>query len=356
MNIVKNAKYQTGLKLFKCQLCTASFSSKALIKRHIDLLHSLFESEQCGKDFKTQRNLEKQKKIQYNQRKKPLQCSTCGKLISSKYSLRNHQKLHNESEKETCNICGKKVIDLNFHRKLHMAQFKCAFCPKVMTSKQVMRRHVETHENAGQQPHACHLCKKSYKTRGYLLKHISYIHKNSQKNKWKCETCGKFFAQYGSLSIHRRMHIGKKIACIECDQKFLHKHHLKTHMERLHLSQGKSFECQKCEKTFKTNVDLKKHQIEHSYLKPFKCPKCEHRSKYRNNMASHITKHNEVDKKSFQCQLCIKTFKSSKHLTKHTICHFDGKPFACLKCEYTTKYERALKKHMKTFKHEKNSK
>jgi len=226
------------LKSFKCKFCTASFSYKVFLKKHIGIFHSLFESEL---------NIENQKKIKNYHGKKPLQCSTCDKVIGSQYNLRNHQKLHNESQKETCDICGKKEITLDRHRKLHMAQFKCPYCPKVMTSKQVLTRHVETHENAGQQPHACNICNKLYKTRGYLLKHISYIHKDSQKNKWECKTCGKFFAQYGSLSYHRRMHIGKKINCIECDQKFLHKHHLKNHMARLHFSESNSYKCKKLE-------------------------------------------------------------------------------------------------------------
>jgi len=99
-------------------------------------------------------------------------------------------------------------------------------------------------------------------------------------------------------------------------------------------------------------VDLNNHQIEHSNFKPFKCPKCEHRSNYKTNMARHMTRHSQTDKSSFQCQLCVKTFKSSRDLTRHKIFHSDGKPFECPKCEHKTKYKRALAEHIKSI-HEK---
>ncbi len=89
------------------------------------------------------------------------------------------------------------------------------------------------------------------------------------------------------------------------------------------LQTARNFKCPQCEKSFKTNRDLKQHSIVHSQTKNFECPKCGKLFKTNRDLQSHLRTHN--NKRDFKCEICNKEFKRPDALKKHKRTHPDKK-------------------------------
>ena len=79
-----------------------------------------------------------------------------------------------------------------------------------------------------------------------------------------------------------------KMQCMECDQSFGQKEHLKRHILTVHRGE-KPFKCTECDKSFGYNHILKTHvQTVHLKLKPYKCQHCGMDFGEKSNMTKHI--------------------------------------------------------------------
>ena len=82
-----------------------------------------------------------------------------------------------------------------------------------------MKKHIYTvHE--GHKDYKCESCGKSFAEAGSLRKHIHRIHEGHKDH--KCESCGKSFSQAGNLKIHiHTVHEGHKdYKCESCGKSF----------------------------------------------------------------------------------------------------------------------------------------
>lgn len=80
---------------------------------------------------------------------------------------------------------------------------------------------------------------------------------------YKCNECGKGFAQRGGLVTHSLVHTGAKpYVCTVCKKAFRQKYHLTQH--NLIHSGVKPFSCEICHKSFNVKMNLREHMRRHT--------------------------------------------------------------------------------------------
>ncbi|PSN40462.1 hypothetical protein C0J52_11614 [Blattella germanica] len=123
--------------------------------------------------------------------------------------------------------------------------------------------------DVGEQRFMCELCKKSYKKKSHLERHIR-IH--TGKRPFQCPHCKKTFTVGSILKQHIRTHTGEKpFTCNICERKFPQKSGLMHHMWR---HKRLPFKCIACNMTFVSNKKLMFHMKSHSGSKTVSCTIC----------------------------------------------------------------------------------
>ena len=75
-------------------------------------------------------------------------------------------------EKKECQICGKMILDLTLHMKVHsdIKPFKCEICDKEFKRKNELTAHQKYH--TGAKPFKCKLCSKGFGSSSNLAMHM----------------------------------------------------------------------------------------------------------------------------------------------------------------------------------------
>ncbi|XP_065925024.1 zinc finger protein 718-like isoform X1 [Magallana gigas] len=106
------------------------------------------------------------------------------------------------------------------------------------------------------------------------------------------------------------------------------------------------------QKTKQSEDEMLGSKIESEDFFPFACKKCNYTSKFKHGLKRHMKLH--MSDRPFVCEICGKGFKLAQYLSEHKRTHSkerpyscDFFPFACKKCNYTSKFKHVLKRHMK---------
>ena len=262
-----------------------------------------------------------------------LVCLTCLKKFSNIQNLRRHLRLHisrdsnipdedsgtesaSKEFKFSCDFCPEKFVNKAaylVHEKTHGdKQPECYICLKTYADRYSLRYHLRTH-GIGHQIR-CELCNKSFPKPSRLQAHINAFHKNIRK--FNCDKCDKTFKTRIHLENHNLLHTGERPhKCEECGEHFRHKMSLVAH-QRIH-GDVRPYVCETCGKSFREPSTLKAHMRVHSGDKPYKC------------------------------DLCDKSFTQRAGLNYHRRVHAGIKPFSCSKCDYVTAKMASLRSHEK---------
>ena len=155
--------------------------------------------------------------------------------------------------------------------------------------------------------------------------------------------CTKVLSTKQSLMHHSRIHTEQKNLCYICGDQFTYPYEVERHIDSFHL--GVRYNCDLCEKLFKTKNGLKVHKNEHTGEFKFNCPYCA-RGNNKTEFEGHIAAHERVKRHS--CEKCGKCFVIKSNQKRHTIaCGIISKEFACNSCGKLFKEKRYLSDHVK---------
>ena len=122
------------------------------------------------------------------------------------------------------------------------------------------------------------------------------------------------------------------------------------------------FRCDKCDKIFFSNTNLKRHtQSVHEGVK-FPCKQCPEVYSFQCALRRHMKNYHgglvdqpmdirdfSPDVTKFQCDKCDKIFCSKSSLKRHTQSVHEGVKFPCKQCPAIYNYNDDLRKHMKNY-------
>lgn len=239
----------------------------------------------------------------------------------------------------------------------------CRYCIKIFDNAAALGNHLpECIRSKTGNPFDCIICKKSFNTDDSFRAHVQSKH-NPNNKKFKCEICGRHFAQQSALEKHYASHDkAAQHPCDYCGRIFPRSDALKCHKVRMHSEPGTHY-CTVCCRIFGTAAELSEHksvcgsrrkkQLEFNKHidenASFECYICRRSFTRPSALRGHFRLKHSSEAIRFKCTICDKGFSTKFVLDNHTRCHYKSVNDRKLMCSVCGKYlstNDSLQNHM----------
>eukprot|EP00116_Pleurobrachia_bachei_P001282 sb/3461544/ len=209
------------------------------------------------------------------------------------------------------------------------SDYKCKImkCSVVKSSEKDLFEHVRVDHS--DRKYRCDLCPIAFELNCHLNGH-NRIH--SADKRFQCDECGIKCTRKSDLKRHILCtHNFKKI--VPCQRKHcgvrLPKNELFDHIRTAHPKE--KFQCDVCPKSFKSSKNLREHARNHNGNKPYECEVCGKKFSYFSSYRRHFVVH--AGMLPFKCDVCGKAFSREGDIRTHMRIHTGEKSYKCCFCE-----------------------
>ncbi|CAG4950758.1 unnamed protein product [Colias eurytheme] len=163
---------------------------------------------------------------------------------------------------------------------------------------------------------------------------------------FQCDYCNKIFRTKPAIKRHLSIHDKlTSYACSQCNKYFSNLIYLSAHSKRQHPNWNIHYMCNICDKAFLLKANLKHHLACHSRNeKMFKCIYCKEKYYEQHELIEHEKQH-LVDGK-YLCIVCEMGFDCRNRLTSHYRVHLKVKDFMCQHCGKEFLRMNSMKRHV----------
>ncbi|XP_005093229.1 zinc finger protein 91 [Aplysia californica] len=328
-------KKHTDVTLFSCNLCDFGCNYESDLKSHKLKVHEksqLLSCKLCQFSCEYAVSFKEHMKVVHLV-ENAFSCPHCSYSSPSWNNYRAHQVKHLSSRKFSCQVCSssfKRSSALKSHMRLHSAErsLSCSKCHYQSSSLENMKMHKQSHNK--KKWFLCKFCPCSYNNSSSLNKHVSLVHKHSEK--YKCQQCPYFTSVLSLLKRHQKVHnVQNQLHCSMCQFVCNHVEVLLNH-QLLHSSNISVSSSQ----TVTSQDDILQSNMNKDELLS---------NEGRTGNLLFVRNKNPNSNKYFCCAVCPFTCLRPHELKIHTYGHTGEKPFSCNLCNFSCSKPLTLKYH-----------
>ena len=205
----------------------------------------------------------------------------------------------------------------------------------------------------------CSKCNETFDTADKLGAHEKRCFK---ERRYACEYDGEggypcTFSQKSLMHQHlKAVHYNDPFLCNFCEDTFVYKKSLDTHLNVQHQLKKKTdfkYQCTECDKATDDYTDYQVHMNRHQNIKPYHCNLCNEKSFYsQSQLSEHLWRCRSSMEPKFECSVCGKKFieedRYREHFKSQHVDSVSGEIYYCEICIIHMFTANAFNKHCET--------
>ncbi|KAF6207228.1 hypothetical protein GE061_018468 [Apolygus lucorum] len=165
---------------FQCKVCSGFFPNKDDLDSHFRghrIMRREYSCRECKAVLKTRAACWDHLNLHLRGRSKAvgIPCEVCGRILSTRITLKEHMLIHSGEKPFECQLCGRKIrhrVNFLLHVQGHTLGLphQCSTCGMSFNKKSELNLHV-SNEHPEQKDYDCSICGIKFKTESRFLKH-----------------------------------------------------------------------------------------------------------------------------------------------------------------------------------------